>query len=382
MKSAAVVLIVCLACQAVAAQAPVRTPSPGAMAVEEASALSYGWSRLAAGDPSGALSAAVSLLARVPESGAARILAIQAEIAGPGAVSALTRYETWMTTRSLEEPAMLRAIARAMLYEFAAQPENPRGQAAALLALAESGDATAAERLHTVAAAGNVGARRALAELADPKSITTLIGDLNRGQGNKLSIMAALGASGSAAALGPLAAQLADPEEAVRGEAAEALGRLGSHEAITHLSPLLADRSGYVRAKAAGALLRLGDESGVPFLQALASEPAATSRIVAAEGFAARPDEAWLTLVRGLAGDPTPDIRLSAAELLAPHDPDAARSILQELAASDNPSIREEALESIAIAVPSDLATLRNLLKAPDRLVRIAAAGKILTLTR
>ncbi len=282
----------------------------------------------------------------------------------------------------VEEPGALRAVARAMLLEFADETQNPRGQAAALQALAEGGDATAGDRLQTIAAEGNVAGTRALAALADPRAVTTLINDLNTGAGNKIGVITALGASGSAVAMGPLVQQLGDPEAAVRGGAAEALGRLGTSEAVAPLRPLLQDRSGYVRAKAAGALLRLGDDSGTQFLHTLAAEASATSRIVAAEELAARPDAAWLGLVRGLVGDSSPEIRLSAATLLAPHDPAAAKVVLEELQRNDNPAISEEAMRALAVDVPSDLTTLRGLLKSPDRLVRIAAAGKILAVTR
>jgi citrate lyase beta subunit len=67
---------------------------------------------------------------------------------------------------------------------------------------------------------------------------------------------------------------------------------------------------------------------------------------------------------------------------LIPHDPETARSVLQELSGDENPAIRTEVGRLAAAELPAGLADLRALLRDGDRYVRLAAAERVLTLTR
>jgi HEAT repeat protein len=133
--------------------------------------------------------------------------------------------------------------------------------------------------------------------------------------------------------------------------------------------------------KAAGALYRMGDDSGLQVLQELTAEPAPNMRLAAADAMASRPDGTWLALVRELTAAPDLEVRASAARLIAPHDPELARSVLESLAANENPAIRELASQGLG-EVPSDLTSLRRLMRSPDRLMRIRAAGRVMVVTR
>jgi HEAT repeat protein len=361
------------------AQEPGR---PGIVSAEEARVLGQGWTLVGEGRMNDALNLAVGALTRFPESVSVLTLAVEAEIGTGGATSALGRYESWLGARTAEEPGVLRIIARATLSEFAADDRNPRGQVAALKALAEAGDLRAAERLQALSRGGNLAGTRALAEMGDPQALNLLILELGGRTGNKRDAIEFLGRSGSPLALDVLSKELRDPEPAVRGAAADALGRLNTQAAIDRLRPVLQDESAHVRVKAAGALLRLGDTTGREILTPLAASADPHTRLVAAQALEGRPDEAWKALVRELLAAPDPDIRLAAARLLAPHDPAVSRLTLEALGTAGNPAIREAASHSLAADVPGDLQSLRRLLKSPERLTRIAAAARILSLTR
>jgi HEAT repeat protein len=351
------------------------------VSVEDAKALAEGWARLAKGDTAGAGAMAQAVLARSARSLPAFTLAVEAALA-VSAAAALDRYESWLGSRTLEEPTLLRSVARAFLVEMARNSQNPTAQQLALKALAEAGEPAALDQVREAAYAGGTREARSLAALGDEPAVQILIADLTAGAGNKLPTMLALGASGRASAIPPLSKFLSDPEPVLRGYAADALGAIGNARAIPALQPALKDPIAYVRVRAAAALYRLGDSSGLPLLRDLAVSDSPKGRLDAAEALAVRPDAGWQALVRGLLKEPDPDTRLSAARLLIPHDPETARSVLQELSGDENPAIRTEVGRLAAAELPAGLADLRALLRDGDRYVRLAAAERVLTLTR
>ena len=97
---------------------------------------------------------------------------------------------------------------------------------------------------------------------------------------------------------------------------------------------------------------------------------------------APKPDPGWLDIVRALARETDPSIRLQAAQLLVSKDPEAARAVMDQLALSDNPAIREQAARTVARALTADLGQLRVLLRSNDEQTMVAAASRILILTR
>src|SRR5512145_2945513 len=108
-------------------QAPPMPPS--AIRADEATALANGWTVLTQGNHAEAAQLAAQVLARNPRSIPALSLAIEADIARAGAATALAAYESWLGTRTLEEPGILRRIARATLQEFARQDRDVAARA-------------------------------------------------------------------------------------------------------------------------------------------------------------------------------------------------------------------------------------------------------------
>jgi hypothetical protein len=354
---------------------------PGAISVQEATELTNGWALLAEGQPAQAATRAARVLATSPRNGAALILAVEAEVARAGAAAALNQYEQWLGTRPLDEPAVVRRIAYAMLREEAAQQQEPAVRREALKVLAEEGDTSAAKTLAQPPSRGTAGDTPGSAPAGEAEPVDALITDLDR-RGSEVRAIEALGASENTRAVDPLLQKLKDERIEVRGAAAEALGKIGQRDAVANLKPLLSDRNIYVRVKAAGALLRLDDDSGLPILQAMMLDPSADTRLAAADAMASRIDAAWLAAVRQLTEEPEPAVRAAAARLLAPHEPEIARTVLQSLASDENAAVRELAAQGLGEVMAQDLPTLRGLLRSPSRLTRVRAAQRVLALTR
>ena len=310
------------------------------------------------------------------------MLAVEVAIARGGSQAALSQYERWLGQRTLEEPAVLRRIAQALLKEAAAQSENAVARLEALRALAADGDAAAAAQLQTASTKGGTGERRALASVGDERAVNALVADLKNGNGNAMTIIEALAASGSKAAIAPLTERLGSPSPEIRGAAVEGLGKLGtSFDVAARIKPLLNDPTSYVRVKAAGALYALNDMAGLQVLQDLQLAEPAASRLIAVQAMASKPDAQWVESVRRLTSADEPEVRVVAARLLSPHDPDLARKVLEGAMSDGNPAIREMASEAFGEVAATDFPTLRRLMTSNNRLTGVRAAGRLLTLT-
>jgi HEAT repeat protein len=365
-----------------------QTRPPGAAPAnpgtrDDAAALAKAWTLIAQGSFAAASTQAQDLLRNNPRSVNALGLAVDAAIGLRGSPAGLDQYEHWLGARTLEEPGVLRRLARAFLEEWARQSGT---RLAALTALAGDGDEGAAAEISAAARQGGSAELRAMARLGDQGAARTLVTQLGRRDADPVRIIDAVGDSGYAPAISAIAAWLEDERPEVRGAAADALGKLGgqSPNVVALLTPLLSDGSSHVRTRAAAALYRLGDPAGTPWLQELAASDIQTGRLVAAEAMASRPDAAWTALVTELAASGAePEIRLGAAKLIAPYNPELARSVTQELSSHDNLAIRELAASvSVDAASGDGLAALRAQLRANDNPTRVRAASRILALTR
>jgi HEAT repeat protein len=360
---------------------PAPPAGPAIMSPAERAALTEGWGLLAQGEYSAAASRAAALLARYPGSAAVLSLAVESRIALGGALAGLSTYEQWLAGRTLEDPYVLRQVGEAYLREMAHQSTDPGVALEALKGLAADGDQDAQSLLLAGAKAGGFAETRALASLGSPAAERSLVTDLGQ-PGDKSRAINALVEGKMQTAVPALEKVLSDPLELNRAAAADALGRLGGPAEVAHLKPLLEDSSALVRQTAAGALYRLNDTSGLPILEQLARSTYPGVRNGAASLMASHPDADWQTLVRSLATESDPTIRVNAARLIAPYDPDLARSVLEQLLKDPNIAIREEAGRQMAENVPTDLPTLRSLLKSPDTLTRVRAASRLLAMTR
>jgi HEAT repeat protein len=371
-----------------AQQAPrPRTPAPttpGAMSIEERTLVAQGWALLAQGLFDEAATRAAKALAASPRNPSALVLAVEVAVTRGGAQAGLSEYERWLGQRTMEEPALVRRIALALLREAASQSEHMTARLEALRVLAVDGDAAAAAELAAAANTGGTAERRVLASIGNERALNALIADLNNGTGNATSIIDALARSGSKSAIAPLSDRLQNPSPEIRGAAVEGLGKLGSSlgsfDLITRIKPLLADKTSYVRVRAAGALYGLNDMSGLQILQDLLQAEPSAGRLIALQAMASRPDAVWLEQARRLASAAEPEVRVGAARLLGPHDPELARKVLQGVMSDPNPAIREMASDAFGDVYTTDFPALRQLMKSNDRLTGVRAAGRLLTL--
>jgi HEAT repeat protein len=358
-----------------------QTLPPAAMPVTEGAGLAQGWALLAEGKLEEAARTARDIQTRAPRNISAFALTVEVEIARAGGLAALTVYEAWLGQRQLEEPGVLRRVARAFLYEWGRQEQDAGARSEALLALAQDGETLAHDVL---ASAGekSEAALVALARLGDRSAVNRISAQLTSEPGLKLREIRMLADSRSRDAVPALLETLNDPRPENRAAAADALGKIGDRVALDPLRKLLEDRHGAVCISAAGALYAMGDPAGAPVLLQLAASEHASVRRSAAALLAPQPDETWKTLVRGLASDPDPSIRLDAARMLAVHEPGLARSILDALLTDPNYAIREEASLALAESGASDFQTLRRLLRAGGGRAKVRAAARILSIAR
>ena len=361
---------------------PKVTMPPAAISVDEAAALAQYWRAIAEKKPAEVALQARQLLERYPRSIAVLATSIEAEIAANGASTALSQYERWLGGRTMEEPGVVRRIARAVLYEFTRQTADGAARSEALVLLAREGDAAAQAVILNNAASGQSAGLRDAVRLGESQAISRVAARLKSPGADKIRDIQLLGESASPLAVPALVPFLKDPAEQVRSNAARALGRTGSATAVTSLEPALKDPHGIVRADAAAALYRLGSAAGIAVLEEYASSEEPGLRKFAAQAMAVRPDERWFALVRGLLSAPDPMARLDAATLLAPHDPAAARSVLEQLAADPNLGVQEATELVRAELVSTSLSDLRSLLKSRNLMARVRAGGRILALTR
>ncbi|HEX7085695.1 MAG TPA: HEAT repeat domain-containing protein [Vicinamibacterales bacterium] len=382
-KSSVLVLCAVLAVSMAAAQQPFSQgaatagPAVGANAV----ALANGWAMVAEGAADRAATRAAEIMASDPRSGAALHLALEAQIARSGAAGALTWYETWLASRTMDEPAAVRRIAQAMLREEATARTNVEARVLAMRTLLAEGDRWASDELARLAASPGT-SPQLLAQLGYAEAVGPVVAGLESGHMDPVKALDVLGATGNRAAARAVEARLGDARQEVRAAAADALGRIGSADDAEALRRLLADRSLHVRLKAAGALLRLGDFSGLPFLQELLTDASPSIRLAAADAMASQPDAGWQATLIDLTREPDPEIQASAARLLAPHDPATARAVLESLAQHENPAIRDLAAAGLSEVIADDLPSLRRSMHESHPLIRVRAAARVLHVTR
>jgi len=326
----------------------------------------------ALGEPGfGASPHAVRLLAEQRERGLPDLLgALESgnEQKRDGAVLALTAMGgvAWPSLSSrLKNPShrVRRGAARA-LSQSGWIPEDDHEACALLAALGDWG---------ALAGEGPVGFQSLVDALADAHP------------GDRGGAARALGGTGRTDAAGPLLDRLSrDPEEEVRGAAADALGRLADPRAVPHLVRTLHDPSPRVRQTAARALTALGwrpstEEETVAHLVA-SGDWAALARLggVAVPGLVA------------VIGDDSFAVRRGASRALLEIG-QAARAPLEEARRDPNPAVQEEAAAILArlpagqdgaapepgTIPPPPLAALVGALYAGDAGERVAAAGAL-----
>jgi HEAT repeat protein len=394
--AASAAVAACLLLPPVFAQSQEQAPTMPSAAIPtaEAAAIAQYWVLFAEGKFDEAAKTIGGVVSRYPKNVAVLTLLVETDIARGGALTALKSYEGWLGTREVEEPGVLRRIARAVLIEWARQAADTNARNEALVVLASDGDLDAAAAIARMRQARTESGLRMAVQTGDPAAIDAVSERIRLGSGLRMRDLSLLAQSNSPRAVPVLVEMLKDSNPENRASAADALGKIGGAEAEGALAPMLSDPHGLVRNAAAAALFRNGNFSGAGILREMADnescrsnapgdpEACANFRITAARLMASRPDEEWKALVRGLLNDPNASIRLDAALMLAPHDPAATRPVLDALNNDPNIAIREAVQMAEADQSTSSLPTLRGLLRTGEAMVRVRAAARILALTR
>jgi HEAT repeat protein len=343
--------------------------------------LAEGWTALGTGDVAKAGKAADRALADAPRSAAAVALAVEVDIAKGGPVAGLDVYERWLGNRRVDDAYVLRRIAEAHLRSVVSARKQP-ALTEARKALAADGDQAAAAELSKAASTGSSLEAAAAASIGDRAAIDAMIARLQDPMPGKVTVIEALGNAGSSRAIAPLMKLLSDPRQENRAAAAEALGKLGAADAIPQLRALLNDPVQPVQFAAAGALYRLQDMSGANVLDGLLTSEYPTVRLSAAEMMSGTPTPTWQSIVKSLLDESDELVQLRAARLIAPYDMQAAAATLERLGQSQNMAIREEAAKAYVNHLAADFASLRRYLRNADPVTSVAAASRILELTR
>jgi HEAT repeat protein len=374
-------LIVSVAGMAAQQRTTGSEPTPGPDRTE-AARLEQGWACLAREDLPCASARANAALAAAPRSGAALDLAIEVDIARAGASSALDTYERWLGSRRIEEPAVLRRIAIALLKDLTRSTQDPAVRLAAYSALLDAGDPDAKMYFAQGVQRGSGAELRVMAARGDAGAVGALATALENEQlPNAMEGIDALAQSHSDRATQALLSRISDPRSEIRSAVATALGQTGDSATIPRLQTMLKDQSMQVRVSAASALYALGDTSGLPLIQQMAAADAPQSRLTAARALASHPDAEWGTLVQGLTSSPDQDVRLAASQLLITRDAGLGTDALVRLANDASGPIAQQATRTIAATAPLDLSDLRAYLRHGDPMVRASTAGRIIKLT-
>ena len=261
------------------------------------------------GDFAGARRTAEHGLERAPRDPLLWQVRMRALLGGGDARGAVALYASWRDLRRDDDPAALRALARATLWQ-ALRAHAPAIQAAAVQAI---------ERLElddlAPQVAELVGSEDDLVAAAAASALLTAHEDAPR-------VLVDLLRSG-------------DP--AARALAVDGIGRKAGAHARADLVPMLGDPDANVRRAAAAAVARFAEGDDLARLIELARrDPSGPVRAQVVRGLAGREIAGRVDLARQAAADPFLGARQAAVDLLARTDEPAAAALLAELAASSD----------------------------------------------
>jgi HEAT repeat protein len=346
----------------------------------DAQLISRGWTALAAGQLTEAVSFADSVLKRKPHSHAALTLKIEAVSAGEQPLNALDAYEAWMPKggHNVEDRGLLQPIATGVLRVLSKDPD-PLVQIAAIEWLAKVGDDRAVDTLQKRSAAGDTRAALALVETSDhPEAIASLQRFVASANGRDAS--AAIGALAEHGSLTPTALQQLAQDRAPMNKAAVARALVQSNDpdAARLLESLSHDPDPFIRTSITLARARSGDEASLTQARGMLASEVPDVRLTAAEAlFTTLPQESEQS-VRPLLNNRDGIYRFRAAAIVGRSDPAAVQAVLIEGLSDDNPLIQQESARIATETLSEDLALMRQLLRHADRLVVVRAAGAII----
>lgn len=341
-------------------------------------ALGRGWTALAAGRVDDAVALATGILRRNPRSHAAIGLQIEALSSTPKPLTALDAYEAWLPAagREVEDRGLLEPIARGLLRTMATDPD-PAVRTAALRALADLGDAAAAQALKTRSTEGDQTATIALAAGGDAGAVANLQAMVSAGTGRDYSSAIDSLAERGDVSIGLLGALAKDRVPMNRAAAALAAATSRDPAAAQLLESLNDDQDPLVRRSLTLARAKRGDRQALAEAQAMLQSEVPDLRLMAAAALKSNLPVEAVEAVRPLLTNQDGLTRFKAAALVGPSDPTAVQSVLDNGLASPNPLIQQEAARIATTVLPTDLALLRRLLRHADRTIVAAAASAV-----
>lgn len=350
-----------------------QTPRPS-----DAQTISRGWTALAAGRLTEAVSAADSVLKRKPRSHAAFTLKIEAMSASAQPVSALDVYEAWIPKAggNVDDRGLLEPIAAGFL-RILSTDSDVALRITALRFLAKAGDEASLESLRKTGAAGDQRAMMALADQGDADAVASLQTMVASGTGRDVS-----GAIASLEEHGGLTPSLMqtlakDRVPMNRAAVADALARSNDPAARQLLDGLSQDPDPFVHAAVTMARAKSGDERALSDARAMLASDVPDIRLTAAEALVSTlPSEAEQA-VRPLLSNPDGLNRFRAAAIVGRSDPAAVQSVLMEGLAHQNPVIQQQAARIVGETLPGNIVLLRQLLRHADRTIVVQAAGAL-----
>jgi len=351
-----------------------QTPRPAT----DAQTISKGWTALASGRLTEAVSAADSILKKKPRSHAAFTLKIEALSAGAQPISALDAYEAWIPKAggNVDDRGLLEPIAAGFLRTLATDPDGAV-RLTALRFLANAGDESALEALRKTSAAGDQRAMLALADQGDATAVASLQTMVASGTGRDMS--AAIAALGEHGGLNTTLMQTLAKDRVPMNRAAlaDALVRSTDPAATQLLDTLSQDPDPLVHASVTLARAKNGDDRALADARAMLASDVPDIRLTAAEALKSTlPSEAEQA-VRTLLTNPDGLNRFRAAAIVGRTDPAAVQPVLMEGLANQNPLIQQEAARITAETLSSNIVLLRQLLRHTDHTIVVQAAGAI-----
>lgn len=371
MRSLCVSLVVVLliARSSVSAQSPRPT---------DTQTISRGWTALAAGRLTEAVSAADSVLKRKPRSHAAFTLKIEAMSAGAQPVSALDAYEAWIPKAggNVDDRGLLEPIAAGFLRTLS-KDSDAAVRIAALKFLAKAGDDSALESLRKSGAAGDQRAMQALVDQGDADAVASLQTMVASGTGRDVSAaIASLGEHGGLTV--PLMETLAkDRVPMNRAAVADALARSNDPAARQLLDMLGQDPDPLVHLAVTIARAKNGDERALADARAMLASEVPDIRLTAAEALVSTMPSEAEQAVRSLLSNPDGLNRFRAAAIVGRSDSSAVQSVLMEGLADQNPVIQQQAARIVGETLPGNIVLLRQLLRHADHTIMVQAAGAL-----
>lgn len=189
--------------------------------------------------------------------------------------------------------------------------------------------------------------------------------------------------------ISPIAAMLASPQPATRGNVAMLLGEMGEHDAKLMLEDLArtpmpragAVQEALVRVQIAEAIVKLGDDSTLNAIRAGMYSPFDEVRVLSITMLGRLGDQRMEAAVAQLLAQPPIELQVAAADCLSRLGRPDGLPVVLHASESEIPTVRAQAAIALGgFPGAKTAAALLSLLDDPEEQVRLSAAAAILRL--